>query len=630
MSSEAILLAAAFVVVVLMAVAVIAVLMYLRKRGESRRELQTRIAELQALSDAVNAIASASLDEKALCQLVYERAARLVDASNFQLGMFDDSHYLIRLRYSRGQLQPESQFDLSDTGGIVGWMRDTGQALLVHDFQREMDALPAKPRYVSQNPPRSAIFVPMVTGESVIGAIAIQSEHPHAYTDSHLRILSIIANQAAAAIQNARALAQERTRARQMELVSEVARATASSFVQSTLLPRLIKSIQLAFGYYFVGIFLVDELNQIVCAASSYPGVVGKRRKMGEGLVGTCIAEGRAILVDDTREDARFLFEPAMPDARSEAALPLKIGDRVIGALDIESNELCAFSQNQSGYLDILAQQIAIAIEDARLYEQAMERQQLDQELNFAREIQTSFLPKVVPKIPGWSLAGGWEAARQVGGDFYDYIPLASGDWGIVIADVADKGVPAALFMVMSRTLMRATAFSGRAPADALARVNQLIQSDSASDLFVTMLYVVWSPNNGRVTLANGGHNPPLVCRAGVAMDDPNKVQVLRSKGIALGVLDRVVPDSYSLELNPGDALLMYTDGLTDALNATGDEFGVERLITAFKQTCHLSADDIVTALQHHIDEFSGDEPAFDDQTLVVLKRNALPEGQQA
>ncbi len=217
MSSEAIMLAAALIVVVLMAVAVIAVLLYLRKRGESRRELQTRVAELQALSDAVNAIASASLDEEALCQLVYERATQLVDASNFQLGMFEDSHYLIRLRYSRGQRQPTSQFDLSDTGGIVGWMRDTGQALLVHDFLQEMDRLPARPRYVSQNPPRSAVFVPMVTGESVIGAIAIQSEHPNTYTDSHLRILSIIANQAAAAIQNARALAQERTRARQMD-----------------------------------------------------------------------------------------------------------------------------------------------------------------------------------------------------------------------------------------------------------------------------------------------------------------------------------------------------------------------------------------------------------------------------
>ncbi len=605
--------------VALMTVAVVAVLMYLRKRGQSRRELQTRVAELQALSDAVSAIASASLDEDALCKLVYERAAQLVDANNFQLGVFEDSHYIIRLRYGRGVQQPTAQFDLSETGGIVGWMRDTGQALLVRDFLQEMEHLPAKPRYVSQNPPRSAVFVPMTTGETVLGAIAIQSEHPNAYTDSHLRMLSIIANQSAAAIQNARALAQERTRARQMELVSEVARSTASLFSVQTLLPRLIESIQHAFGYYFTGIFLVDELNQIVCEAASHTQVIGKHRQMGVGLIGTCIAEGRAIIVDDTAQDKRFLFEPSMPDAHSEAVLPLKIGDRVIGALDLESDALCAFKDDDASYLETLGQQVAIAIEDARLYEQSMERQQLEQELTFAREIQTSFLPKTVPHVDGWSVAGGWESARQVGGDFYDYIPLASGEWGIVIADVADKGVPAALFMVMSRTLMRATAFSGRAPADALARVNQLIQSDSASDLFVTMLYAVWNPQTGKIALANGGHNPPVLCRAN------GEISVLRSKGIALGVLDRVVPEPLFLTLDPGDALLFYTDGLTDALNAAGDEFGMQRLQDAFIAQSHLDAQGVVAELQRKIAEFTGDEPAFDDQTLVVLKRNPKP-----
>lgn len=604
------------IILLLVVIAIAAALLYLRRRGESRRQLKARVAELQSLSTAVSAIASAKLDEDALCHLVYEQASKLVDVSNFQLGIFEDHSYHIRLRYGHGVQQPAAQFDLSETGGIVGWVRDTRQALIVHDFNAEMDRLPAKPRYVSANPPRSAVFVPMTTSESVIGAIAIQSERVNAYTDTHLRMLSIIANQAAAAIQNARALQRERTRATQMELVSEVSRSTASLFDLSALLPKLVQAIQSSFGYYFVGIFLVDELGQIECAAASMPDLVGKRRKMGAGLVGTAIAEGRPIKVDDTRADQRFLFEPLMPNALSEAVLPLKIGERVIGALDLESDAEGAFSDEEAHYLEVLAQQVAIAVEDARLYETSIESKQLEQELNFAREIQTSFLPKGAPVVEGWSLAGGWQAARQVGGDFYDFIQIAPGNWGIVIADVADKGVPAALFMVMSRTLMRAVSLSGRAPADALMRVNHLIQSDSASDLFVTMLYARWEVHTGRVLFSNAGHNPPLLCTNG-------EVVVLHSRGMALGVMDEVVVDSNEITLGPGDVLLLYTDGFTDALNSDYDEFGMERLKEALQSACHLDAKGIVATLQKAVSDFAGDEPTFDDQTLVVLKRDA-------
>ncbi len=288
----------------------------------------------------------------------------------------------------------------------------------------------------------------------------------------------------------------------------------------------------------------------------------------------------------------------------------------MIGALDLESERESAFGEDEAGYLEVLAQQVAIAVEDARLYEASIESKRLEQELSFAREIQTSFLPKVTPAEEGWSIAGGWQAARQVGGDFYDFIQIAPGNWGIVIADVADKGVPAALFMVMSRTLMRAVAISGRAPADALMRVNHLIQSDSASDLFVTMLYARWETTTGRVVFSNAGHNPPLLCTNG-------EIIVLRSRGMALGVMDQVIVDSNEIMLGPGDVLLLYTDGFTDALNGDYDEFGMERLKQALKAACHLDARGIVTALQKAVGDYAGDEPTFDDQTLVVLKRDA-------
>jgi sigma-B regulation protein RsbU (phosphoserine phosphatase) len=594
---------------------VIVVLWYLRRRGESKRQLRARVEELQKLSEAVSAIASARLDEEELCNLVYQHAAQLVDVENFQLGLFEDHSYVIKLRYSRGVKQPIAHFDLSETGGIVGWLRDTRQTLLVRDFQTEMVNLPARPRYVSPNPPRSAAFVPMVTSEAVIGAIAIQCERISAYNDSDVRMLSIVANQAAAAIQNARTLERERTRARQLELVSDVARSTAMVFDLETLLHRLVQAIHSTFGYYFAGIFLVDELGQIVCRAASSPSIIGRRRKMGVGLVGVCVAEGKSIIVDDTQTDPRFLHAPEMPDTRSEVVVPLIIADRTIGALDLQSDRVAAFSSDDMRYIDILAQQVAIAVEDARLYEQSIERQQLEQELNFAREIQQSFLPKSAPVIPGWSVAGAWHAARQVGGDFYDFIPRADGQWGLVIADVADKGVPAALFMAMSRTLMRAVAFSGRAPAEALARVNELIRADSASDLFVTMLYAAWKPDSDQICFANAGHNPPLLCRV------DGEVDVLRTHGVALGVLERVVLEQDDACMQPGDVLLLYTDGMTDALNTRNDEFGMARLQAALAGSRQLDAQGIADALMKAVRDFAGDEPPFDDETLVVLKR---------
>lgn len=615
MSSDVIALIAIVAFIAGAVIALLALRIYRRSRGESSRQLKERVAEMEALSEAVRAIASASLDEDELCKLVYERAAQLVDVDNFQLGLFDGHTYAIKLRYSRGVQQPAAQFDLSETGGIVGWMRDSGQALLVRDFEAEMTALPAKPRYVSANPPRSAVFVPLVTREAVIGALAIQSERVGAFNEGQLRMLSIIANQAAAAIQNARALNRERQRAQQMELVSEVAGSTASVFDLRTLLPRLVRAIQSAFGYYFVGVFLVDEVKRIVCQAATHPAVVGKRRAMGDGLVGACIASGAPIVVDDTATDPRFIFAPEMPDTRSEVVMPLRIGEIVIGALDLQSDRPAAFSRDDARYLEVLAQQVAIAVEDAKLYEQSLQRQQLEQELSFAREIQTSFLPNTHPQVPGWSVAGAWQAARQVGGDFYDFIPLSTGEWGVVIADVADKGVPAALFMVMTRTLMRAVAFSGRAPADALARVNQLIQSDSASDLFVTAIYAQWDPAGRVLRFSNAGHNPPLFCRA------DGEVCVCRSKGVALGVIERVNLESHEIEIAPGEIVLLYTDGLTDALNTDGQDFGVDRLSAALAAHRDQDAAGIAAALSQAVADFAGDEPAFDDQCLVVIKR---------
>lgn len=206
-----------------------------------------------------------------------------------------------------------------------------------------------------------------------------------------------------------------------------------------------------------------------------------------------------------------------------------------------------------------------------------------------------------------------WRAARQVGGDFYDFIlltPSANGErWGIVISEVADKGVPAALFMALSRTLLRTVAINRVSPRDTLQRINKLILSDARSEQFVTVFYAAWEPASGRLCYAVGGHNPPLLTnRAG-------EVQPLPGRGMALGVVERVAYQEQEVTLQPGDSLLMFTDGLTDAINAQNQEFGLAR---SHALPAQAMAQAVVAEVETHVHGID----AFDDMTLVVIKRS--------
>ena len=214
-------------------------------------------------------------------------------------------------------------------------------------------------------------------------------------------------------------------------------------------------------------------------------------------------------------------------------------------------------STRRLNILNGVAQQAATAVVNNQLYKESAERDRLQQELNVAREIQASFIPDGNPDIPGCDVASLWLAARQVSGDFYDFLPRSDGTWGIVIADVADKGVPAALFMALSRTIIRTVGFSRKDPGDVLTRVNRIINFDAESDLFVTVFYAVWDPESNVISYANGGHNPPIV------MNKRGEPRLLKAPGIALGVLPDVNIKTRSTRLEHGDTLILYTDGVS-------------------------------------------------------------------
>jgi sigma-B regulation protein RsbU (phosphoserine phosphatase) len=970
----------------------VAFALLLIRRYEARRWLELRVLELGTLSQAGRAIAGAQLDVDELCMLIYRQAHRLVDTWIFQLGLFEGNRYRIKVWIAQGERQSETLFDLDDGEGIVGWLRQTGQPLLVRDFETEMETLPVRPRYMSDNPPRSAVFVPLIAGETVIGAMAIQSYRPAAFTENHQRVLSIIANQAASAIENARLFQAERQRRERADTLRQVSASINSSLETEEILEGVLEGLEhlVAFDASAI-LFLNDDDTFTLRAARGLPAVitaVGQswpmadaqrlrklakqkqaftfcpedqagcyhrlldfpadhsclgapivirdqligalfldRREPGQydaddvALVGTLASQSasalenarlytagqeeawistallemaeatsRATSVEEVQETVVRItpllvgvdrcailiwhqdeevwevkaaydldesqpglsvgqsFSPGdwtlldrlwdkgspvvdefggMPGAPSTQdvettllALPLRAQGELVGtmvicftgqvsftehrvkliagianqaALAMESAQLVVAQQEEAwvslallqvaeavanlneladvlvvvarltpllvgverclvylweaerqeyvpgaafglepdridqfrttsitaadwpqlsvvsseemaelllgvassqpdnggsvpGESDValslepgrqavlvpgpplhiadalglriplalplqawgemmgvmvvdspgdgarltgrrlnilsgVAQQTATAIQSARLHVESVERQKLEQELQVARQIQASFLPDAAPQIAGWDLAAYWEGARQVSGDFYDFIPLADDDhpstrWGFVVADVADKGVPAALFMALSRTLVRTMAIGGSDPAEVLAQANNLIMASARSDLFVTLFYAILNPLDGVLTFANGGHNLPLQFDGRSAA-----VTELAAQGMALGVVTDIEFEQRHTRMELGDLLLFYTDGVTDALNETNQEFGLERLCAVVNAHQTESAEGIVQAINRAVDDFVGDTPQFDDFTLVVLKR---------
>ena len=350
----------------------------LRRRLASRRALEQRVRELSALAEAGRAIVSATLQVDRLCELIYQQASVIVDASTFQLGFFDGDRYHIQLWQVNGVRQPPAVFDLREGEGIVGWVRRTGQALLVRDFEAQADTLPARPRYISPEPPRSAVFVPLLAGADVIGAIAIQSYEAGAFTDDHLRLLSIIASQAGAAIANAHLLESERMRAKQLDLIGQVSRQIAAILEIEELIGRVVELVQRTFGYYHVALCLLDERRRTaVFRACTQPALIGHASGLGQGIIGHVAESGQTLLINDVTADPIYIPLDGLPETHSELAVPLKFGDSVMGVLDVQSDQKGAFGESDLFVLQTLADQVAIAIREAQLYEAERHRRQV-------------------------------------------------------------------------------------------------------------------------------------------------------------------------------------------------------------------------------------------------------------
>ncbi len=304
-----------------------------------------------------------------------------------------------------------------------------------------------------------------------------------------------------------------------------------------------------------------------------------------------------------------------------EIALPLISQGELIGLLTLGPHlDGQKYARAERSLLDMLAAQVAPALRVAQLAQQQQmqvrERERVEQELRTAQEIQHTFLPKEVPALPAWQLVPYYQSAREVGGDFYDFLPFADGRLGIIIGDVTDKGVPAALVMTATRTMLRTAAQENASPAQVLERVNDLLYSDIPSNMFVTCFYALLNPKNGRMCFANAGHEPPFRQTAGSAAE-------LWATGMPLGMMPGTRYDQYETIVEPGESLLFYSDGLVEAHNHRREMFGFARLKSLLEG--HGSGASLIDALLDELQRFTGAGwEQEDDVTLVALHRAVI------
>ena len=335
------------------------------------------------------------------------------------------------------------------------------------------------------------------------------------------------------------------------------------------------------------------------------------RLKMGEGIIGRVAHTKEPYISYEVRTDPYYIN--ARKKTRSEMVAPIISNDEVIGAFDLESDQLNAYDEDDLQVLMLLASQVAIIIEKVELHEQLVEKKRLEGQLEVARQVQLELLPPHDPHLPGYDISAYNFPTDEVSGDYYDWVRIYEDQIGIVIADVSGKGIPAALIMAFLRASLRAAAHIGYAPHISLTKVNQLLWESTENHQFVTAFFGTLDATNRTLAFANAGHNPPIV------IDNDGK-HFIDKGGVPLGLFQDARYYEYYLQIESGQILILYTDGVTEAMNEKGEEYGTERLANHVQSNRDLTAREIIESIRHDIIEFTGHHGIDDDVTILIIK----------
>jgi serine phosphatase RsbU (regulator of sigma subunit) len=566
------------------------------------------------------------LDLDRLLTSIMTGAADLLDAS--QINLYRYMPESDRLETWIHQRAPEGivRLELRRGEGLAGTVLVDGRGLRLDDYDRWPGRTTQWPLGVTG----PSMAVPVRRREEVLGVLTV-SRPPNSpvFTEPDLTLLQLFANQAAIAVANAQLYAGATRRADELSRLYETSLDIVS---QLELEPVLEATLERATGLLdsrYANLRLFDRnlgLLMPLVRLNQPDASLQVPLKPGEGLSGRVFLSGEPLIVNDYDNwEGRSPEYPAGSVPRA-MGVPLRQSGEVIGVLAVDrSAERPPFSDDDLRLLSLFANQASVAITNARQVEQLkqfhtqqIDKERLDQQLRMAQAVQAGLLPDELPVIPGWDLAGLWRPALELGGDYYDLIPLAPDRWGLLMADVSDKGIPAALLMAVARSLFRVYASADDSPRQTLARVNHDLVTSSHSGMFVTAVYAIVDTRSGEVRIAAAGHPPALV------VGQPGQeVQPIRVGGMPLGILEEAAFNEHALRLLPRESMVLYTDGITEASDTDGEQFGAARLHAFLRQSRAPSAHQLIAALDDAVRAFVGEAPAWDDVAYLVIRREA-------
>jgi sigma-B regulation protein RsbU (phosphoserine phosphatase) len=582
----------------------------LRKSGSSKGAPPAPPLSSDALAQLLPIVREVSsvLDPEALLPTIARQLKRIVDYKFLDIFLPHEDGSLVAAFVEGISLEAVSKLRIRPGEGIVGAAALLKEPVLVPDVRKDPRYIPVTPGVVSE------LAIPLLHRDRLIGILNVEGTAETDFTPDAIAALRVLAGHLATAIENATLYRETRWYAGLLATLYEIGKETSSILDLDELLTRVAEVVKRVIDYEMFAIFLLDEERKELVARKTvrYGSLPEKRPiKVGEGLCGTAALFKEPILVGDVRKDPRYLN--LIPEARSELVVPMVIKDKCVGVFDLESSVLDRFNEEHVKILTPLAAQVAVAIENARLYEEILRREKrVQRELSIAQQIQHGLFPEEAPKGPGWDATAHFIPARELGGDLYDFYDIGENVLGVAVGDVAGKGVPAALYGAFASGTVRARAFERRGPSDLLARVNRTLRRRGVEGIYCTLAYGLFDFQSKTLRLANSGLPYPLRYDAGSRTCEP-----IALGGLPLGTFDASSYDEVQLVLEPGDVFLFYSDGVTEAWNGQ-EAYGQERLKKLVIENPH--APDLGEKIVADHERFLGSAEQGDDFTLVVVR----------
>jgi sigma-B regulation protein RsbU (phosphoserine phosphatase) len=565
------------------------------------------LATLTEIGEEVNA--SLNLDEVLLHTASLIK--RHIDYELFGVLMVDADGLYLQHRFAIGYPTGLAENLRVPIGqGITGTAAATGHAVRVSDVSQD-------PRYINAiESVRSELAVPLMLRGKCVGVLDIQSQQLDYFTKDQQGILTLLASRLAVAIENARLFQQVSNQAETLLVLNEVSREMSSILDVEELLRRAAEAVKRVIDYQILSLMLYDDEQKVFrhrIDVKHGQRVQGKLRVAAtEGIVGAAATLKEPVIVPDVTADHRYLM--VNPETRSELAIPMMHKGKVIGVLDLESPQLNYFTSDHVQTLSILAANLAVSLENARLYEQvARDEARLDRDLQAAKRIQGALLRPVPTDDYGLDVAARYLSAREVCGDLYEFLRYGPQQLGIALGDVSGKGTAAALYGAVAIGIMRSLAPQKLQPAEMLKQMNHLVSERRIEGRFMTACYATWQKGRQKLRVANAGQSQPLLYKDG-------RCDKIELTGFPLGIFEEVQYDEWSVTLDAGNILVFHSDGFAETANNEGQLFGMERLRALVEKYHDRTSAELADVLLNEVDWFSQNAPLSDDRTMVIVK----------